>query len=400
MKNKKILVSGASIAGPTLAYWLHRYGFKVTVIERAPQLRLGGQNIDVKGSAKEVAHKMGIIEEIRALNTTEVGLRFVNLHNHTLAEFPAGSSMSMTQELEILRGDLVKILYDHTAKDVEYIFGDHIISLEQMENEVEVNFASGRKDTFDIVVSAEGIGSSTRDLAFGNRPHFKYLGLYTAYLTIPKKNTDSRWARWYNAPEGIVFMFRPDNYGETRASVTFLAEENEFKDLADQEQRKALIGRIQGAGWESERLTKEIENSKDLYFERVSQVKIDRLSIGRVVITGDAAWCATPIAGKGTDLAMSGAYILAGELLIANDYEEAFINYEKKMRSYVEECQKLPPGIPGIVYPESRWGVSLLNGLITVAGSKPVKWMIGLFSGNKKEDKQEIELPDYENRNH
>ncbi|ULT25040.1 hypothetical protein KUH03_40310 [Sphingobacterium sp. E70] len=145
MKDKKILVSGASIAGPTLAYWLDRYGFEVTVIERAAALRLGGQNIDVKGPAKEIALKMGILEEIRAHNTTEIGLRFVNSDNHTIAEFPSDSSMSMTQELEILRGDLVKILYDLTAKRVEYIFGDHIIDLIESENEVKVDFASGKR---------------------------------------------------------------------------------------------------------------------------------------------------------------------------------------------------------------------------------------------------------------
>lgn len=397
MKNKKILISGASIAGPTLAYWLHKYGFNVTVIERSPGLRLGGQNIDVKGPAKEIALKMGIAEKIRALNTTEVGLRFVNSQNQTLAEFPAESSMSMTQELEILRGDLVKILYDHTSEDVRYIFGDRIIRLDQTEDEVEVLFGSGKKDKFDLVVSAEGIGSGTRDLAFGSCPCYKYLGLHTAYLTIPKKSTDSRWARWYNAPKGIVFMLRPDNYGETRASVTFLAEENEYRDLDEQAQKKALIKRIQGAGWESERLIEGIGESRDLYFERVSQVKADRWSKGRVVITGDAAWCATPIAGKGTDLAMAGAYILAGELSKAEHHEKAFGNYEKIMRPYVEKCQKLPPGIPGIVYPESKWGIALLNQCIRVAGSKPVEWLLKLFSGNSKEDKKEIMLPDYEN---
>lgn len=160
-----------------------------------------------------------------------------------------------------------------------------------------------------------------------------------------------------------------------------------------------MISRIQGAGWESERLIKGIEESKDLYFERVSQVKIDRLSVGRVVITGDAAWCATPIAGKGTDLAMAGAYVLAGELLRAKDYEEAFSNYEKIMRPYVEQCQKLPPGIPRIVYPKTKLGVVVLNKLITIAGSKPVKWLMNLFSGNKKEDKEEFELLNYEKVN-
>jgi len=397
MKNKKILISGASIAGPTLAYWLHRYGFTVTVVERAPELRLGGQNIDVKGPAKEVALKMGIVEKIRARNTTEVGLRFVDSQNETLAEFPSDSSMSMTQELEILRGDLVKILYEQSSKDVNYIFGDHIVHLKETEDDIEVEFKSGKKEAFSIVISAEGIGSGTRDLAFGSRPHYKYLGLHTAYLTIPKKNTDSRWARWYNAPRGIVFMLRPDNYGETRASVTFLAKENEYKDLPEDRQRKVLISHLDGTGWEAERLINEIEDSKDFYFERVSQVKAEQWSMGRVVITGDAAWCATPIAGKGTDLAMAGAYVLAGELSKAEDYQEAFKNYEKIMRPYVDKCQKLPPGIPGIVYPESKWGVTLLNKVIKIAGSKPVKYVMNLFSGTEKEDKKDFVLPYYEN---
>lgn len=396
MKNKKILISGASIAGPTLAYWLNKYGFTVTVVERSPELRLGGQNIDVKGPAKEVALKMGIVEKIRALNTTEIGLRFVDSQNKTLAEFPSDSSISMTQELEILRGDLVKILYEQSSEDVNYVFGDHIVHLKETEDEIEVEFKSGKKEAFSIVISAEGIGSSTRDLAFGNRPQYKYLGLHTAYLTISKKDSDSRWARWYNAPGGIVVMLRPDNYGETRASVTFLAKEDEYKDLQEEKQRKKLISHLKEAGWESDRLTEKIEDSKDFYFERVSQVKAEQWSMGRVVITGDAAWCATPIAGKGTDLAMAGAYILAGELSQAKNYTEAFKNYEKIMRPYVDQCQKLPPGIPGIVYPKSKLGVTLLNKAVMIAGSRPVKFVMNLFSGKGGEEKKEFILPDYE----
>lgn len=192
-------------------------------------------------------------------------------------------------------------------------------------------------------------------------------------------------------------MLRPDNYGETRASVTFLAKENEYKDLPEDRQRKVLISHLDGTGWEAERLINEIEDSKDFYFERVSQVKAEQWSKGRVVITGDAAWCATPIAGKGTDLAMAGAYVLAGELSKAEDYQEAFKNYEKIMRPYVDKCQKLPPGIPGIVYPESKWGVTLLNKVIKVAGSKSVKYVMNLFSGTEKEDKNDFILPNYEN---
>jgi 2-polyprenyl-6-methoxyphenol hydroxylase-like FAD-dependent oxidoreductase len=397
MTNKKILVTGASIAGPTLAYWLNHFGFKVVLAERAPELRLGGQNIDVKGPAQEIARKMGIEEIIRNRNTTELGFRWVNTANKTLADFPKESSISMTQELEILRGDLVQILYDHTKSNVEYRFNEHITDLIQTDDHVEVSFSSGKSETFDLVIAAEGIGSHTRKLAFSTQPEFKYLGLYTAYLTIKKAPTDSSWARWCNAENGIVFLIRPDNHGSTRASITFTAEEDEYKGLSLEEQKSALIQRIKGSGWESERLIKEIAKTTDLYFDRISQVKASKWSEGRVAIVGDAAYCATPIAGKGTDLAMSGAYLLAGELSVASTYQDAFKAYENRMRPYVEKCQELPPGIPKLVYPQSKFGVGLLNGLVSIVGTKPVKWLIGLFGSKKEAPKKEIILRDYGN---
>ena len=395
MKEKKILVTGASIAGPTLAYWLNRYGYKVTVAERAPELRLGGQNIDVKGPAQEIARMMEIEDIIRKKNTTEAGLRWVNTENKTVAEFPKESSLSMTQELEILRGDLVQILYDHTKNNVEYRFNEYINALAQTENSVEVTFSGGKTESFDLVLAAEGIGSNTRKLAFPEQPVFKYLGLYTAYLTIAKAPTDSSWARWCNAKGGIVYLIRPDNYGGTRASITFTAEENQYKGLSIEEQKLALIERIQGSGWESDRLVSEIKKTKDLYFDKISQIKVPKWSEGRIAILGDAAYCATPIAGKGTDMAMAGAYILAGELAKAKTYREGFDAYESKMRPYAEKCQKLPPGIPGLVYPQSNFGVGVLNGLVSLIGSKPAKWIIGLFGSHKKEAKQELTLTDY-----
>ena len=396
MKDQKILVTGASLTGPTLAYWLNRYGFEVIVAERAPELRLGGQNIDVKGPAQEIARKMGIEEIIREKNTTEAGMRWVNSQNKTLAEFSKDSSLSMTQELEILRGDLVQILYDHTKGDVDYRFGEYITDLKQSDDHVDVTFSSGKSETFDLVIVAEGIGSHTRKLAFSKQPEFKFLGLYTAYLTIEKASTDSDWARWCNAPNGIVFLLRPDNYGSTRASITFRAEEDEYKGLSLEEQKTALIDRIKGSGWESDRLIKEIRKTKDLYFDRISQVKVPGWSEGRIAVVGDAAYCATPIAGKGTDLAMAGAYLLAGEISAANTYQKAFNAYEDRMRPYVEKCQKLPPGIPKLVYPQSRLGLGVLNGAVSLIGSKPVKWVIGLFGSEKKAKKKEIILPDYE----
>jgi 2-polyprenyl-6-methoxyphenol hydroxylase-like FAD-dependent oxidoreductase len=399
MKDKKILITGASIAGPTLAYWLNRYGFEVVIVERAAELRLGGQNIDVKGPAQEIARKMNIEEIIRKKNTTESGLRWVNTENKTVAEFPKESALSMTQELEILRGDLVQILYDQTKNDVQYRFNEYITDLKQSEADVEVTFSNGKKETFDLIIAAEGIGSQTRTLAFGTQPEFKYLGLYTAYITISKSPTDSSWARWCNAKKGIVFLIRPDNYGTTRASVTFTAQEDEYKGLTMEQQKTALMNRIKGSGWESERLIKEIQETRDLYFDRISQVKAPKWSEGRVAIVGDAAYCATPIAGKGTDLAMAGAYILAGEIAMASTHQEAFTAYENKMRPYVGKCQQLPPGIPKLVYPQSKLGVGILNGLVSLVGSKAGKWVMGLFGGKEKTPKVEIVLPDYDIKN-
>ncbi|WP_025144273.1 FAD-dependent monooxygenase [Pedobacter jeongneungensis] len=395
MKNKKILISGASIAGPTLAYWLNRYGFNVTIIERAPELRLGGQNIDVKGPAEKIAIQMGIEKKIREKNTTEMGQRFVTKQNKLIAEFSKESALSMTQELEILRGDLVQILYDSTIADVNYIFGDYITNLKEHESGIAVTFSSGKNTSFDLLLIAEGIGSSTRKIAFRKQPTFKFLGLYTAYLTIAKAPSDSQWSRWCNAEKGIVYLLRPDNYGSTRASITFTALEHEYTGLSIEEQKNVLVKRISGSGFESERLVEEIQKSKDLYFDRISQVNSPEWSEGRVAMIGDAAYCATPIAGKGTDLAMAGAYILAGELFTSDNYQQAFENYENKMRPYVSKCQKLPPGIPKIVYPQSKLGLRILNTVISIVGSKPTKWIMGFFGADRKKIKTEIELPDY-----
>jgi 2-polyprenyl-6-methoxyphenol hydroxylase-like FAD-dependent oxidoreductase len=395
---RRILVSGGSIAGPTLAYWLHKYGYDVTLVERSPELRLGGQNIDIKGPALEVIKKMGLETLIRQANTTEIGIRYVNVKNEVVGEFPKDNSLSMTQDLEILRGDLVKILFDHTKDDIKYIFGDHITQLHQTSENVTVTFASGKSAIFDLVLSAEGIGSSTRKLAFGDEVKFKYLGVYTAYLTISKADTDSRWARWCNAVGGVVFIVRPDNYGMTRAFITFTSPEMGYEKLSVAEQKKILIDKIKDVGWEADRFVKEIESSDDLYFDRVSQVKAPSWHTGRVGLTGDAAYCATPIAGKGVDLSMSGAYILAGELATNNDYNIAFEKYEKRMRPYVESCQKLPFGAPGILYPTSKIGIGILNSIISLVASKPVSWLFSALSSKNKTPKQEIELPDYINK--
>lgn len=396
MNKRKILVSGASIAGLTLAYWLNRYGFEVTVIERADELRLGGQNIDVKGPALEIVRKMKLEEKIRAANTTEVGIRFVNTQDKVLAEFPKGEALSMTQELEILRGDLVRIFFDEVRNNTRFLFGDQISTLQEQHDKVQVTFQHNPPATFEFVLIAEGIGSRTRQLVFGKEVGFKYLGIYTSYFTVPKASTDSRWARWCNATGGIVFLLRPDNYGSTRASIFFRSPERGYEKLSVAEQKQLLIDRIQHVGWEALRLMEAIRQTEDLYLERLSQIKLPRWSKGRVAITGDAAYCVTPIGGRGTDLAISGAYLLAGELYHNTDFATAFDTYERRLRPLVRKVQKLPPGVPRLVYPSSKLGVTILNKFFALLGSKPLKLVMKMFGSRNKEPKPDLQLPDYQ----
>lgn len=396
--SKNVLISGASIAGPTLAYWLSNYGFNVTVVERSPSLRLGGQNIDVNGPAQKIARKMGIEEAIRTANTGEVGLQLIGQNNQVAADFPKDGLVSGTQELEILRGDLVSILYDRTKQAVQYRFGDSITGLVQHTDQVAVTFSSGKTENFQLVVAADGVRSTTRRLVFGDEPVFNYLGLYTAYLTIPRTETDNNWWRWYTAVDRRIVMLRPDNEGTIRASVAFMEAGEAYEKLTPADQKRVLKTKLTGAGWEADRISKAIDETQDVYFDKIGQIKAPRWSDGRVAMIGDAAYCPTPLTGKGTTLAMVGAYVLAGELARHERHQDAFAAYETLMRPYVESVQQLPPGIPWIVYPRTKLGVSILNTVAGLVASKPVQKIVSLFTSKQPENESKndgIVLPDY-----
>jgi 2-polyprenyl-6-methoxyphenol hydroxylase-like FAD-dependent oxidoreductase len=398
MQPTKVLISGASIAGPTLAFWLHRYGFDVTVVERSSSLRLGGQNIDVKGPAREVLQRMGLEEEVLAANTGEIGLQFVDSNNNVKAAFPKDSAGSFTSEIEILRGDLAQILFEHTQSDVNYLFGDFITELSQGDGDVEVTFASGKTESFHLVIAADGIRSKTRHLMFGDEPTINFLGLYTAYLTIPKQPTDTAWARWYNAPRARVLLLRPDNKGSARASFNFLSPERAYEELSGEKQKELLKRKLADAGWEAPRLVEEIDRGRDVYFDAIGQVKAPSWSKGRLAMVGDAAYCPSLLTGMGTSLAIVGAYILAGELSKHQDYQKAFAAYEALLRPYVEDIQQLPPGVPWLVYPRTKRGVALLNRIVGLFASKAFKKISKIFAGKgKQSENDDFVLPDYGN---
>ncbi|UKT64287.1 FAD-dependent monooxygenase [Pedobacter mucosus] len=395
---KKVLISGASIAGPTLGFWLAKYGYDVTIVERSESLRLGGQNLDIRGAGRAIAKMMGIEEQILAANTGEIGLQFVNGKNEVEAEFPANGSDSFTSEAEIIRGDLVNILYECTKENVKYLFGKFITSINQNSDKVDIKFSDNSNESFDLLIAADGVRSTTRKLIFGDEPKLKFVGLYNAWFTIPKVERDTKWARWYTAPGSRVILLRPDNHGTIRASFSFLSNNESYLNQTNNEQKEVLKHKLLGAGWEEERLMNEIENNRDVYFDGISQVQAPRWFDGRAGMIGDAAYCPTPLTGMGTTLAIVGAYLLAGELSRHDHHENAFLAYKKRMRPFVEKVQKLPPGVPWLAHPKSKFGVIVLNTVASIIASRFVAKIKKIFSGEKEANvtKDDIELPNYE----
>jgi 2-polyprenyl-6-methoxyphenol hydroxylase-like FAD-dependent oxidoreductase len=396
MHKKKILISGASIAGPTLGFWLHRFGFETTIVERAETLRLGGQNIDIRGAAHKIAHLMGIEDEIRAANTGELGVLFVDKEDNAKATVAQSGTNSFTSELEILRGDLAQILYNHTKNNIEYLFGDQITGLEEVKNGVNVRFQKGATRHFDLVICADGIRSSTRTLIFGNEPIVQPLNLYIAYFTIPKTATDTQWARWYNALGERVVFLRPDNEGTTRASFSFISKPMGYEKLSVAEQKEILQQKFADAGWEATRLLTDLQHITDFYFDSISQVKAPNWSRGRCAMTGDAAFCPSPLSGRGASVSMVGAYILAGELSRHENHQDAFAAYEKLVRPYINEVQKLPPGVPYLAHPKTKWGILLLHTILNVVSSNFVRKIANWFEKKDKSPYNDtIVLPEY-----
>ncbi|WP_235477801.1 MULTISPECIES: FAD-dependent monooxygenase [unclassified Frigoribacterium] len=434
----RVLISGASIAGPALAYWLDRYGFETTIVERAPELRTGGQNVDVRGAGREVVRRMGLEDDVRAATTGEVGTRFVGPTGGTVAEFPAGTSDSggATAELEILRGDLARLLVGRTTGDGQgrgttYRFGDRITGIREddgggaagaaadaatggdpmttvastpagnappgsVSQGVVVSFEHAPDERFDLVVAADGIGSSTRRLVFGDEPTIRSLGLETSYATIPRTADDDDWWRWYNAAGGRSITLRPDAHGTIRAAMSFVTDRTRERGGAERrtvaEQRARLHEIFDDAGWEARRVLAGFDQADDLYFESIGQVRAPRWSTGRVVLLGDAAYCASPVSGMGTSLSLAGAYVLAGELASHRHHRDAIAGYERLMRPYVEQAQQLPPGVPRVANPTSRAGVALFHAGVRLASTRVARRLGARFSTPPADA---LELPDY-----
>ena len=399
----KALVSGAGIAGPTLAFFLRRAGIKTTVVERSPSLRTAGQIIDIRGAGLTVVKRMasGVEDAIRAQITHERGLAFVDPSNKWRAQFPTSSNAgSFSAEIEILRGDLAKVFFDASEKEgAEYRFGDYVTSIDEREGSVRVTFEKGgREEDFDIVVAADGMSSKTRSFVFPD-VELKSLGQYTCYFTIPPGNGDeSGWARWYNAKGGRCILLKPDKVEATRAYLSIMSESPQLTShatLSVVEQKALMRDLFTDAGWEASRVLEGMEKAEDFYMQTVAQVQMPSWHKGRTALLGDAGYCPSPISGMGTSLAIVGAYVLAGELSKCDgDYNKAFEEYESIMRPYVTKAQNLPPGAPGIANPQTEWGINILYGVLSFADKSGLAKLVGMLGwGSKSEG---ITLPEYQ----
>jgi 2-polyprenyl-6-methoxyphenol hydroxylase-like FAD-dependent oxidoreductase len=348
-----ILVSGASVAGTTAAYWLARQGYSVTMVERYPGLRPGGQAIDVRGPALTVLERMTLRAAADHRRTRIRGASVVDRDGNELSDdtesTPTGGLIA-NPDIELLRDDLVELLYEATQLDTEYIFDDSIAALEDDGTSVKVTFERAAARSFDLVIGADGLHSNVRRLVFGPEELFiDPLGTYAAIFTVPNFLDLDYWQTWHYGDNTMVGVYSARNNTEARAMVGFMEADLRIDYRDTEAQFAELERRMADDGWVRPQLLQYMRSAPDFYFDEMSQIKMDRWSKGRVALVGDAGYCCSPLSGQGTSVALLGAYILAGELALASDdYELGFANYHKEFHDYVKRNQWLVvDNIPG-----------------------------------------------------
>ncbi|QRP47525.1 FAD-dependent monooxygenase [Amycolatopsis sp. FDAARGOS 1241] len=341
---RNVLISGAGIGGPALACFLRRAGFTVTVVERAPGLREGGQAVDIRGVALDVVDRLGLGAEVRALRTRMRGMSVVDGTGTELVrseETVFSSGRLDSPDVELVRDDLVSLLYKATCDDVEYVFGDSITALEQLGHGVRVEFEHGGFRTFDVVVGADGLHSTVRRLAFGPEEGFaRHLGQHLAIFPAPNVLGLDNWQVWFRDGETGGAVYPVHDNAELRVTLGFASPPLAYDHRDVVAQKQIVAARLAGAGWEVPRLLSEMDSALNFYFDAMQQITMDSWTTGRVALIGDAGYCASPLSGQGTSLALVGAYVLATELA-RHDIAPAFAAYEERMRPFVLANQAL-----------------------------------------------------------
>ncbi len=397
-----VLVSGAGVAGPTLAYWLQRHGFRTTVVERTPTLRRGwgGHAVDLFGPAVEVAERMGILPQVLQARTrtelisiTRPGRPAVEVD---LARLVAGIS---DRHVEIMRGELVAILHDATRDDVEYVFGDGIRRITADAHGVDVTFERSATRRFDLVVGADGLHSAVRRLTFGDESRFRrYLGGYLGVYTVPDHLQLRGRMLTHLAPGRLAATYAVRQTGQARAAFLFRRRQQLDHDHRDVDRQKQLLREVYGGdGGETPRLLAGLDHADDFYFDSISQIVMDRWSTGRVTLVGDAGYSPGAAVGGGTSVAVVGAHLLAAALRDADgDHVRAFDRYEHTMRELVTRSRRIGPTTMATLIPATRRQVWLTIQTMRLVPRLPpaVQRRLFAFQGGPATALGAVTLPD------
>lgn len=373
-QNPNVLISGASVAGPALAYWLARAGWTPTVVERAPTLR-AGHAVDLFGPAYDVADWMGVLPDVLAARTSthrmtmeREGRRPVEVD---IARLVGGIS---DRHVEILRGDLAEILHAHTRDDVDYEFDNSIAALADDGAGVHVEFERGPARRFDLVIGADGLHSNVRRLAFGAEAgQLRWIGGYLCLFTVPDVYDLDHRSRTFAAVDRVVALDPVPGTGTCRVVMLFRTASELPYDHRDGAQQRALVrGVFAGQGWYVPQLLAQIDAAADFYFDTISQVVLDDWTRGRIALVGDAGYSPGPAVGGGTSIAMVGGYVLGTELARAGgDHTVAFPAYVAAMREFVGKSHGIGPSVMRSFVPRTPFQVWSSTQMIRLGASLP-----------------------------
>jgi 2-polyprenyl-6-methoxyphenol hydroxylase-like FAD-dependent oxidoreductase len=391
---KSVLISGAGIAGPTLAYWLKAGGFEPVIVERAPALRSGGYVIDFWGLGYDLAERMGLLAEINHIGYHVREMRILNDAGRRAAGFGTEVFSELTggRYVTLQRSGLSRLLFEKLNGRVETIFGDAIATLEEQPDCVRVQFENAGERRFDLVIGADGLHSAVRKLAFGPQSQFeKHLGYgVAAFEAAGYPPRDEDVYLMYGEPGRMLGRF---TLHDNRTLFLFVFAANRAELPAMLEAQKAMLRDLYGCGgWECKKILSELDRTDGLYFDSVSQIRMQNWSNGRIALVGDAAFCVSLLAGQGSALAMIAAYVLAGELSVSEGrYKPAFASYEARLRSYISTKQRGAKRFAGAFVPKSQVGLRFRNVVIKAFAIPGVaKFAVGRDIADR------IALPDYQ----
>ena len=356
----RVLISGASVAGPILAYWLSRFGFEPTVVERTEQLRFGngGHAVDLFGPALQIIEWMGVLPQVQNASTDTEIISFIR-DGHRPVEVPAElmSEGVSARHVEIMLGELAKIIYDVGQGSIDYVFGNSISSLQQTDRGVDILFQHGSPQTFDLVIGADGLHSITRRLAFGDEHRFlHFLGGYFAVFTVPNYLHLHQRMVGYGDVDRTAGIYPVRGSDKARVFLMWRTPALHDYDRHNLAAQRQLVRNLYSdMGWELPRLLAELDHADDLYLDSISTIVMDSWTRGRVSLVGDAGYSPGPAVGGGTSLAVVGGYVLASELAAASgDHARGLAAYEQVMRPAVRESQRIAPAVLKTLVPRSH----------------------------------------------